>query len=94
MYGARRAWKKALSPFAVAALPNGNGVQTRWHNVKSCPQLILAFSSMAKAIKDRIAKSVKKSTKAKSTKSQPIDWYAKAKASIAINKASDATKDR
>ena len=49
---------------------------------------------MAKAIKERIAKSVKKSTKAKSVKGEPIDWYAKAKASIAINKAPDPTKDQ
>ena len=49
---------------------------------------------MTKTIKDRIAKSVKKSPKPKSTKSKPVDWYAKAKASIAINKAPDSTKDR
>jgi hypothetical protein len=49
---------------------------------------------MTKTIKDRIAKSVKKSPKSKNTKSEPMDWYAKAKASIAINKAPDPTKDR
>lgn len=49
---------------------------------------------MAKTIKEHIAKSVKKSVKPKSTKSEPVDWYAKAKASIAINKTPDPTKDQ
>jgi hypothetical protein len=49
---------------------------------------------MTKTIKDRITKSVKKSPKSKNTKSEPIDWYAKAKASIAINKAPELTKDQ
>lgn len=43
---------------------------------------------MTKTIKDRIAKSIKKPTKAsakKKTKMQPVDWYAKAAASIAIS---------
>jgi hypothetical protein len=49
---------------------------------------------MTKTIKDHISKSVKKSPKSKNTKSEPIDWYAKAKASIAINKAPDPTQDQ
>ena len=94
MYGARRAWTKALSRFVAAAFPKGNGVQVRRQNVKHYTQSIPAFSSMAKTIKEHIAKSVKKSVKPKSTKSEPVDWYAKAKASIAINKTPDPTKDQ
>jgi hypothetical protein len=43
---------------------------------------------MTKTIKDRIAKSVKKSTKtnvSKKKKLPPVDWYAKSKAAIAIS---------
>ena len=49
---------------------------------------------MTNTIKDRISKRVKNSPKSKNTKSEPIDWYAKAKASIAINKTPDPTKDQ
>ena len=47
---------------------------------------------MAKAIKDSIGKSIKKSSKASSkkiNKADPADWYAKAKASIAISKTDE-----
>jgi hypothetical protein len=49
---------------------------------------------MKKTIKDRIAKSVKKSPKTKIGKNEPVDWYTKATASIAINKSSEPTKDQ
>jgi hypothetical protein len=49
---------------------------------------------MTKAIKERITKSVKKLTEAKKTKRESVDWYSKAKASIAINKAPDPAKDQ
>lgn len=42
---------------------------------------------MTKTIKDTISKSVKtKAAPKKVTKSEPADWYAKAKASIGISK--------
>ena len=47
---------------------------------------------MAKTIKDSIAKSVKKPSKASSkkiNKADPADWYAKAKASIGISKTDE-----
>ena len=47
---------------------------------------------MAKTIKDSIAKSVKKPSKTASkkiNKADPADWYAKAKASIAISKTDE-----
>ena len=46
----------------------------------------MAFTSMTKTIKEYIAKSVKNSPKSKITKSEPIDWYTKAKTSIPISK--------
>ena len=47
---------------------------------------------MTKTIKDSITKSVKKPSKAaskKASKIEPADWYAKAKASIAISKTDE-----
>lgn len=52
----------------------------------------LASVIMIITIKDSIAKSLKKLTKAvskKITKVDPLDWYAKAKASIAISKTDE-----
>ena len=51
---------------------------------------------MTNKIKDSIAKSIKKPTKArtkKKSKIQPVDWYIKAAAAIAISR-SDKSKDR
>ena len=50
---------------------------------------------MTNKIKDSIAKSIKKATKArtkKKSKIQPVDWYIKAAAAIAISR-SDKSKD-
>jgi hypothetical protein len=47
---------------------------------------------MAKTIKDSITKSVKKPSKdssKKTSKIEPADWYAKAKASIGISKTDE-----
>jgi len=51
---------------------------------------------MTNKIKDSIAKTIKKPTKArtkKKSKIQPVDWYIKAAAAIAISR-SDKSKDR
>jgi len=47
---------------------------------------------MTKTVKDSIGKSVKKPSKIvskKANKAEPTDWYAKAKASIAISKTDE-----